>query len=127
MYSHRGRTIASGDNRRVVNRFMFSGIEGLPQSRPCENVQSVVTISPAAPAARARSTRSAMASRPPSQYSWKNTLGLAAMTSSIGLLANDESPIAVPRAAAARATATSPSGWTACTPVGEMITGSEIS
>ncbi len=36
-------------------------------------------------------------------------------------------PIAVPRAAAARATATSPSGCTACTPVGEMITGSEIS
>ena len=34
--------------------------------------------------------------------------------------------MAVPRAAAARATATSPSGWTACTPVGDMNTGSEI-
>ena len=33
----------------------------------------------------------------------------------------------VPRAAAARATATSPSGCTACTPVGEMMTGSEMS
>ena len=31
----------------------------------------------------------------------------------------------MPRAAAARATATSPSGWTACTPVGEMSTGSD--
>ena len=49
------------------------------------------------------------------------------MTSSIGLLANDDSPIAVPRAAAARATATSPSGLTACTPVGEMTTGIEMS
>ena len=49
------------------------------------------------------------------------------MTSSIGLLANEDSPIAVPRAAAARATATSPSGWTACTPVGEISTGIETS
>ena len=32
----------------------------------------------------------------------------------------------MPRAAAARATATSPSGCTAWTPVGEMTTGSEI-
>ena len=51
---------------------------------------------------------------------------MAATTSSTGLLANELRPITVPRAAAARATATSPSGWTACTPVGEMITGSEI-
>jgi hypothetical protein len=34
--------------------------------------------------------------------------------------------MAVPRAAAARATASSPSGWIAWTPVGEMITGMEI-
>ena len=34
--------------------------------------------------------------------------------------------MAVPRAAAARATATSPSGCTACTPVGEMRTGNAI-
>src|SRR3954451_20505843 len=39
----------------------------------------------------------------------------------------DESPIAVPRAAAARATATSPSGCTAWTPVGLISTGSETS
>ena len=52
---------------------------------------------------------------------------MAATTSSTGLLANELRPIAVPRAAAARATATSPSGCTACTPVGEMITGSEMS
>ena len=52
---------------------------------------------------------------------------MAATTSSTGFEPNELSPIAVPRAAAARATATSPSGWTACTPVGEMITGSAIS
>ena len=68
--------------------------------------------------------RAATWSRPPIQYSWKNVRGLAAMTSASGLLANELSPIAVPRAAAARATATSPSGCTACTPVGEMSTGS---
>src|ERR1700683_4838265 len=45
----------------------------------------------------------------------------------MGMLANELSPMAVPRAAAARATATSPSGCTACTPVGEMTTGNEIS
>ena len=47
------------------------------------------------------------------------------MTFSTGWEANELRPIAVPRAAAARATATSPSGWTACTPVGEMSTGSD--
>jgi hypothetical protein len=52
---------------------------------------------------------------------------LAATTSSTGFEANDDSPMAVPRAAAARATATSPSGWTAWTPVGEITTGSEMS
>ena len=116
----------SGIIRTVVRRFISSGILGLPQSRPCEKLQSVVTIRPTAPASRARSTRAAIASRPPSQYTWKKSWGLAATTSSIGLLANEDSPIAVPRAAAARATATSPSGWTACTPVGEITTGSEI-
>ena len=85
-----------------------------------------VTMSPTAPAARARSIRAAIWSRLPPQYIWKNVCGLAATTSSIGLLANEQSPIAVPRAAAARATATSPSGCTACTPVGEISTGSEI-
>ena len=45
------------------------------------------------------------------------------MTSSTGLEANELSPIDTPRAAAARATATSPSGSTACTPVGEISTG----
>ncbi len=44
----------------------------------------------------------------------------------MGLLANELKLMTVPRAAVARATATSPSGCTACTPVGEMITGSEI-
>ena len=91
-----------------------------------ENDQSRVTISPTAPAARARSIRATITSRSPIQYIWKKVCGLAATTSSTGLLANELSPIAVPRAAAARATATSPSGCTACTPVGEISTGSEI-
>jgi len=52
---------------------------------------------------------------------------LAAATSSTGLLAKALRPIAVPAPAVARATASSPSGCTACTPVGEAITGSEIS
>ncbi len=51
---------------------------------------------------------------------------MAATTSSMGLLAKQLRPMTVPRAAAARATATSPSGWTAWTPVGEMTTGIEI-
>jgi hypothetical protein len=52
---------------------------------------------------------------------------LAAATSSTARLANEDRPIAVSAPAAARATATSPSGLTACTPVGEMITGKEMS
>ncbi len=116
----------SGACRSISRSVIFSGICGLPQSRPKENDQSSVTIRPTAPAARARSIRAAMSSRVPTQYSWKNVCGLAATTSSTGLDANEDSPIAVPRAAAARATATSPSGCTACTPVGEMSTGSEI-
>jgi hypothetical protein len=52
---------------------------------------------------------------------------LTAATSSTERLANELKPIAVPSAAAARATATSPSGSTACTPVGEITTGREIS
>ena len=54
-------------------------------------------------------------------------MSLTAVTSSTACEAKLDSPIAVPRAAAARATATSPSGSTACTPVGEIITGNEIS
>jgi hypothetical protein len=107
----------------MVSRFIRSGIFGLPQSRPLANVQSKVRISPTAPAARARSTRASISARPPIQYTWKNVWGLAATTSSTGLLPNELSPTAVPRFAAARATATSPSGCTACTPVGEQITG----
>ncbi len=82
---------------------------------------------PTAPASLARVMRVSISSRPPTQYIWKNVFGFAATTSSTGLDANEESPIAVPRAAAARATATSPSGCTACTPVGEISTGSEMS
>src|SRR4029077_341587 len=62
-------------------------------------------------------------SRPPIQSTGKTVLGLAATTCSTGLLPNELSPAAVPRLAAARATATSPSGCTACTPVGDKSTG----
>ena len=107
-------------------RSTFSGISGLPQSRPIENDQSRVAIRPCEPAAWARCIRCTMVSRSPVQYIWKKVCGLAATTSSTDLEAKLDSPITVPRAAAARATATSPSGWTAWTPVGLMITGSEI-
>jgi hypothetical protein len=80
-----------------------------------------------APASRARSARARIRSRSPDQYIWKKTFECAAATSSIGLLASELRPIAVSAAAAARATATSPSGCTACTPVGEMSTGKETS
>ena len=42
-------------------------MNGLPQSREWVNVQSSVMISPAAPAARARSTRASIDSREPAQ------------------------------------------------------------
>src|ERR1700756_5528867 len=111
----------------MVARSIRSGIFGLPQSRARSNVQSSVAISPTAPAARARSTRAAISSRLPTQYTWKKVWGLAAATCSTGLLPNELSPTAVPRLAAARATATSPSGCTACTPVGEQSTGIDSS
>jgi hypothetical protein len=78
---------------------------------------------PAAPASRARSRRAAICARVPLQYVWKNVTAPVAVTASTDLLAKLLSPIAVPRLAAARATATSPSGCTAWTPTGEMITG----
>ena len=80
----------SGANRSMALRSIFSGIVGLPQSRPLENDQSVVMIRPTAPAARARSIRATSLSRPPVQYIWKKVCGLAAATSSIGLLANED-------------------------------------
>src|SRR6201993_4908505 len=131
--SHRGRTTACGAYRSMVARSIRCGIAGLPQSRPVSNVQSSVAISPAAPpappppppprGAGPPPPRPPSPRRPPIQYTWKNVLGLAATTCSTGLLPNELSPTAVPRLAAARATATSPSGCTACTPVGEQSTG----
>ncbi len=47
----------SGASRIRVRRSIFSGIAGLPQSRPLENDQSRVTIRALAPAWRARSVR----------------------------------------------------------------------
>src|SRR4051794_36120668 len=124
---HRGRDAPSGMYFRIVFQSIFSGMDGLPQSRPWEKDQSSVTMRPLAPAFFARSARAARVSRSPTQYIWKNVLSLASTTSSIARLANDDSPIAVPAFFAARATATSPSGLTAWTPVGETITGIEIS
>ena len=43
------------------------------------------------------------------------------------MLPNELRPIAVPASAVPRATPTSPSGCTACTPVGDAITGRAIS
>ena len=43
------------------------------------------------------------------------------------MLPNELRPIAVPASAVPRATPASPSGCTACTPVGDAITGSAIS
>ena len=129
--SNRGPSAAgmtpSGTYLISVLRSIFSGMAGLPQSRPWENDQSRVTIRPLAPAFLARSARAARVSRSPTQYIWKKVFSLASRTSSIERLANELSPIAVPAFFAARATATSPSGSTACTPVGEMITGIERS
>ena len=65
--AHAGRRSASGENFTIVFRSSFSGMLGLPQSRPWENDQSSVTMIPAAPAARARSTRARMTSLEPDQ------------------------------------------------------------
>src|SRR5579863_1585547 len=123
--NQRGRVTTSGASFTTALRSILSGIHGLPQSRPLAKDQSSVRMIPLAPASRARTRRSSMVSRSPDQYIWKSTCELTAQTSSIDRLANELSPMATPRLAAARATATSPSGWTAWTPVGEINTGIE--
>src|SRR5450756_86391 len=100
---------------------------GLPQSLPTGTDQSSVTISALAPASRATSARSSSRSLSADQCTWKNSFPLAAATSAAGLLANSLSPMAVPAAAVPIATATSPSGCTACAPTGEAMTGRPIS
>src|SRR4029453_13634931 len=65
---------------------------------------------PTAPAFRARSMRASISSRVPTQYIWKKVCGLAATTSSIGLLAKEEKPLATPRAAGARGGGDPPPG-----------------
>src|ERR1700712_5918589 len=97
----RGRETPSGMYFRIVFQSIFSGIDGLPQSRPWENDQSRVTIRPFAPARFARSARAASVSRSPTQYIWKKVLSLAAQTSSTERLADDDKPIAGPRRAGA--------------------------
>ncbi len=103
-----GRVIASGIAAGWSSGFISSGILGLPQSRPCENVQSVVTSRPTAPACRAADARPAR--RLPVDL--EEAQGLAAMTSLDQHAANEDN-LSVPRAAAARAAATSPPGSTA--------------
>src|ERR1700722_20359204 len=118
-----GRARPAGASRSSAARSSRSGIAGLPPSRPAGNDQSRVTISALAPAARAISARSSSVSRSADQCTWKNRLGLTAATSAAGLLANSLSPIAVPASRVPIATATSPSGCTACAPTGEALTG----
>ena len=65
--SQAGWARASGAKRSIALRSTVSGMVGLPQSRPCEKDQSRVAMRPTAPAARARSTRSAIWSRVPIQ------------------------------------------------------------
>src|SRR6201985_3962408 len=98
--NHAGRDRAVGAWRSISWKVIFSGMRGEPQSRPKENDQSSVTITPTAPAFFARVMRASIWSRSPTQYIWKNVFGLAAVTSSMGLEANEDRPIAVPRAAA---------------------------
>src|SRR6201995_4345658 len=93
----RGRLTPSGMYLRIVFQSIFSGMDGLPQSRPCENDQSRGTMGALGPARLARSARAASVSRSPTQYIWKNVFSLAAHTSSMERLANDDRPIAVPR------------------------------
>ena len=108
----------------MVLRSIFSGMDGLPQSRPWENDQSRVAMRPGAGGSR---PVQALQHRLPgaAPVHLEEGVRVGAATSSTGLLAKELSPMIVPRAAAARATATSPSGCTACTPVGEMMTGRE--
>ena len=54
-------------------------------------------------------------------------LSLARATSATGSEAHELNPTAVPARAAARATPTSPSGWMAWAPTGEIITGKSMS
>ena len=125
--SHRGRVSDLG--REPQHRLRGPSSPGSPG---CPSRGRARTTSRASRSARGAGRAGPLdaarrsSSRVPIQYIWKNVCGLAATTSSTGLLANERSPIAVPRAAAARATATSPSGCTACTPVGEISTGIEI-
>ncbi|SKS20399.1 Uncharacterised protein [Mycobacteroides abscessus subsp. abscessus] len=66
-HSQLGLVTTSGANRIIDRRSIFSGMAGLPQSRPCEKLQSRVAIRPTAPASLARWMRCATSSRPPSQ------------------------------------------------------------
>ena len=69
----------------IVRRSICWGIFGLPQSRPWQNDQSSVRMSPTAPAAGPAPSGPAIESRSPAQYIWKKVCGLAAMTSSMRL------------------------------------------
>ena len=107
-------------------RSIRSGMIGLPQSRPLDERPVQGEDQPDRPGgagpldprrASARGCRPSRSGRtsagwprpPPRPACWRTS----------------SAPSPCPRFAAARATATSPSGCTACTPVGEMITGSD--
>ena len=87
----------AGANRTIALRSIFSGMHGLPQSRPVENDQSRVTISPTAPAAGRARPAASIRSRVPDPVDLEERLRvggddlldrLAARTS--------DSPMAVP-------------------------------
>ncbi len=104
-----------------------SGMDGLPQSRavrerPVERHDQPDGAGRAGPLACA----AAISSREPIQYDLEERLaGWPPRPLRSACWRRSSVPSRCPRAAAARATATSPSGCTAWTPVGEMSTGSE--
>lgn len=107
----------------MVRRFICSvEIFGPPQYRPCENVP--VDGDDKADHACLTHPFNTLCDRV-ATTELRQALGLTAITSSTGLLVNEYDPIAVTCAVTARTTATSPSGSTAWTLIGEMITYSE--
>ena len=128
-YSQRGRRSTSGASRAIVRRSSCSGMDGLPQSRPCENVQSSVRMRPAAPAARARSTRALdrVARAGPVHLEERLRVGGDDLLDP-ACWRSRRQPDAPCRARRRRGRRRPPpSGCTACTPSGEITTGSATS
>ena len=123
--SQRGRISTSGANRTMVLRSRRSGMAGLPQSRPMGERPVQGQDQPHRPGGAGPLDAAAICSRDPGPVDLEERLGVGRNDLLERLAGERAQAHGRPRAAAARATATSPSGCTACTPVGEMITGSE--